>query len=108
MGGRFSWRRGFRDEFVLLVEGEVEDEFVVDLEQHFGLHGFSRSRESMRIMASLIMSAAVPWMGVLMAARSALPRMFWLPELRSGKIAAAAGEGFDVAGFAGLRRWCDP
>jgi hypothetical protein len=29
----------------------------------------------MRIMASLIMSAAVPWMGVLMAARSALPRM---------------------------------
>ena len=35
------------------------------------------------IIASLIMSAAVPWMGVLMAARDALLRCIPLRELMS-------------------------
>ena len=35
------------------------------------------------IMASFIMSAAVPWMGVLMAAREALLRCMPLRELMS-------------------------
>ena len=37
----------------------------------------------MAIMASLIMSAAVPWMGALMALRSAAPRMVLLAERMS-------------------------
>lgn len=36
-------------------------------------------------MASLVMSAAVPWIGVLMAARSALDRTVPLEEVMSGK-----------------------
>ena len=81
-----AWRRRAGGRRVRLVAVEVEDEFVVDLEQHAGLVVIGRvASASMRIMASLIMSAAVPWMGVLMAVRSALPRMVWLAEARSGR-----------------------
>ena len=63
---------------------KIEDEFVVDLEEHPGLVSAVAEevlrRRSWRV---LIMSAAVPWMGVLMAVRSALPRTVALAELMS-------------------------
>ena len=44
----------------------------------------SASSASMRSMAAVAMSAALPWMGVLMAARSACPCAALLPVLASG------------------------
>ena len=50
--------------------GHLEQQLVMHLQQHAGLELGLRQRRRMRIIARLMMSAAVPWSGALIAARS--------------------------------------
>ena len=89
-------------ELCLLIGLHVEDEFVVNLQEHAALEASASFIAFwMRTMAILIMSAAVPWMGMLMALRSAAARMVPLPELISLKWRRRPRDGLDVAFFFG-------
>ena len=73
-----------RDCLDLLVR-RLEDQLVVDLEdQPRGEAGLRQSAASSRIMAILMMSAAVPWKGAFRAMRSALARTAPLEAAISG------------------------
>ena len=69
----------------LLGLGALDDEFVVDLQDQLGLQalGLAAGRRT-RIMASFMMSAAVPWMGMFSATRSPKARRLKLEEFSSG------------------------
>ncbi len=65
---------------------DLEDQFVMHLQQHAGAFrspAFS-SAGSMRIMARRMMSAAEPWIGALIEARSLKARTDGLDDLISG------------------------
>ena len=66
--------------------GPFEKQFVVDLHDHLGFELFAFFRESAtRIIAILTMSLAVPWIGMLIASRSARERTAKLRSLIDGK-----------------------
>ena len=74
-----------RLELLALARGDLEDELVVDLEQHPGPQARLGSAASTRSIATLIMSAADPWIGALSAIRSAISRRWRLSLVRSGR-----------------------
>ena len=59
---------------IALCLGRLDDQLIVDLQKQAGLQLFSRRRCQTWTIASLMMSAAVPWIGVLRAIRSPLAR----------------------------------
>ena len=59
------------------------------------------SRSWSRIMAIFMMSAAVPWMGMLMAIRSPAPRSDGVARLQLGDPAAPAEQRLDIAALLG-------
>jgi hypothetical protein len=59
------------DQGVNLIFGHLEQQFVMDLQQHGGVKPAMAA--GIRIMARRMTSAAVPWMGALIAARLAKP-----------------------------------
>ena len=64
----------------------LEDELVVDLEQHPGAAGRARaSRRRGWTIAILMPSAAVPWIGMLIAIRSPAERSALLRAVSSGR-----------------------
>jgi hypothetical protein len=67
-------RRGGGD----IALGQFEHQFVMHLQQHphIGQPRFAQ-RGPMRAIARLMMSALVPWIGALMAARSLPCRSAW-------------------------------
>ena len=106
--GGFHGVEDFRDEFVLFVEREVEDEFVVDLEQHLRLvrffpqQGVDADHGEFDHVGGGALDGGVDG-GALGVAAEVL-----VAGVEVGEIAAAAGEGFDVTGLAGLVRRCGP
>ena len=75
-------RHGLRD----LGLRRLEDQLVVHLQQHLRAMSFaSASASSMRIMARRMMSAAVPWIGALIEARSTKARSDGFDDFACGK-----------------------
>ena len=70
---------------VELAGGDLEDQLVVHLEQHPGAQASAASASSTPSMATLMTSAAEPWIGALSAIRSAISRRCRLSEVRSGR-----------------------
>ena len=70
-----------------LLLGHLEDQLVMDLHQHPRPRRAPRlaSAGPIRAIARLMMSAAVPWIGALIAARSAPWRSCWILDLIRGK-----------------------
>ena len=88
-----------------LVLRRLEEQLVVHLEQHAAPEAApSRAPRAMRTMAILMRSAAVPWMGALVAMRSREAAQVGVaaPQLR-GDSAAPAEQRRDVAALAALR-----
>ena len=80
--------RDHRQRRLDLLLRRLEHQFVVDLEQHRAPTAPpSRAPRSMRIMARRMMSAAVPWSGALIAARSTKARSEGFDELICGIVA---------------------
>ena len=69
---------------VRLFRRRLEHQLIVHLQQHLGLHSRVEKALSIRTIASLIRSAAVPCSGVLTAVRSAKPRALGLRLFMSG------------------------
>ena len=70
---------------VHLLRRALEEQLVVDLQDEAGLVPRSpRSARWQRTIATLMMSAAVPWITVLTASRSPRRRVLGLPERSSG------------------------
>ena len=73
-----------RDQSVDPVARHLEQQLVVDLEQHpRGRPGLA-IRSATRIIAIFMMSAAVPWIGMLIAIRSPAPRSAGIRDWSSG------------------------
>ena len=75
----------------------LEEELVVDLEDEPGLEPGLGEAPWQLTIATLMMSAAVPWITVLTASRSPSRRRWRLPERSSGMLPAAAHERRHVA-----------
>ena len=67
--------------------GHFEHQFVMDLQQHPRRRSGPRASSAgpIRAIARLMMSALVPWIGALIAARSAPWRSCWIFDLIRGK-----------------------
>ena len=77
---------GERLEALELRGRHLEQQLVVHLQEHAALAAGARpARCAMRTIAILTRSAAVPWMGALVAMRSPKPRRFGLPLRSSGR-----------------------
>ena len=63
----------------------LDDQLVVHLQDQSGLHPSSDSRRCTRTMASLMISAAVPWIGMLRATLSPKERVIPLEARSSGR-----------------------
>ena len=69
-----------------LGQGALHNQLVMHLQDEAGALSLAlRSASSTRIMASLMISAAVPWMGVFSATRSPKERRLKLLLLSSGR-----------------------
>ena len=70
-----------------LALGHFEDQLVMDLHQHPRRRPAPRASSAgpIRAIARLMMSALVPWIGALIAARSAPWRSCWILDLIRGK-----------------------
>ena len=94
---RLHRRAEDRDEPVDLVAGHLEQQLVVDLEQRPGAEAAGASRSARRIIAILMMSAAVPWIGMLIAIRSPAARRLGLRACELRDLPLAAEERRDEA-----------
>jgi hypothetical protein len=61
------------------ASGSLEDQFIMHLQEHAGIEPAFCSAGSIRTMARRMISAAEPWIGALIAARSKKARLcgFW-------------------------------
>ena len=73
-----------RREGLDLVAWRLEQQLVVDLQEQPGVQSRPRNRSATRIIAIFWMSAAVPWMGMLIAIRSPAPRSAGFEARSSG------------------------
>ena len=85
-----------------LALGDLEHELVMHLQQQSRRQACGCNPRCTPSIATLMMSAALPWIGAFSAARSAISRRLRLSLLRSVEIAATAHDRLGVTRSAGV------